>query len=158
MFPNIVERLRGTPARVEELVSGLTPGILIRRVENAWSIQENVGHLLDLEVLWTTRVSELREGKPELTAADLDNRLTWERNHNSAALDDILKAFRATRQALVRDLDSMDASMFERAAMHPRLGKPMRMIDLTLFVAEHDDHHLARISQLKRFFSTAESG
>jgi hypothetical protein len=27
----------------------------------------------------------------------------------------------------------------------------MRVIDLAFFVAEHDDHHLARITQLKRF-------
>jgi hypothetical protein len=44
----------------------------------------------------------------------------------------------------------MNGSMIERAAKHPRLGKPMRLIDLVLFVAEHDEHHLARITQLKR--------
>jgi hypothetical protein len=36
------------------------------------------------------------------------------------------------------------------SALHPRLKTPMRIIDLFLFVAEHDDHHLARITELAR--------
>jgi hypothetical protein len=40
--------------------------------------------------------------------------------------------------------------MFGRVAIHPRLNKPMRLTDHLFFVAEHDDHHLAHISQLKR--------
>lgn|GEM_PF-5393098 len=35
-------------------------------------------------------------------------------------------------------------------ALHPRLGVPMRLIDLALFTVEHDDHHLAVISALRR--------
>ena len=34
------------------------------------------------------------------------------------------------------------------AHFHPRLGTPMRLIDLAFFVAEHDDHHLAQITHL----------
>ena len=30
----------------------------------------------------------------------------------------------------------------------PRLGTPMRLVDLAFFVAEHDDHHLAQITFL----------
>jgi hypothetical protein len=29
----------------------------------------------------------------------------------------------------------------------------MRVIDLAFFIAEHDDHHLARISELIRLFA-----
>jgi hypothetical protein len=34
------------------------------------------------------------------------------------------------------------------SSLHPRLQQPMRLIDHALFVAEHDDHHLARITEL----------
>ena len=64
-----------------------------------------------------------------------------------------LKSFRSAREELFRALDVVDGSMIERAAKHPRLGKPMRLIDLAFFVAEHDDHHLARITQLKQLFA-----
>jgi hypothetical protein len=37
-----------------------------------------------------------------------------------------------------------------RAARHPRLDRDLRLLDLCLFVAEHDDHHLAVIRALLR--------
>jgi len=151
MFPNIVERLRGTPARLEERLHNLPQSVLTKRWENSWSIQENAGHLSDLEPLWLGRVRDLQGGRTELTAADLTNRVTWERNHNDASLEAILRSFRTARGALVGELDTSEPSLLERSAKHPRLGTPTRLIDLAFFVAEHDDHHLARITQLKRF-------
>jgi hypothetical protein len=34
----------------------------------------------------------------------------------------------------------------------PRLNQMIRVIDLAFFIAEHDDHHLARINELRRLF------
>lgn len=150
VFPNIVERLRGTPARLEELIRNTSSGDLTRRWEDTWSIQENAGHLFDLESLWMDRVRDLQASKPVLTETDLTNRLTWERNHNVSPIEDILRSFRSAREALLRELDAAGAWIIERAAKHPRLGKPMRLIDHAFFIAEHDDHHLARITQLKQ--------
>jgi hypothetical protein len=50
----------------------------------------------------------------------------------------------------VERLEAMDAELIERSAIHPRLKIPMRVIDLAFFKAEHDDHHMARISELIR--------
>ena len=97
------------------------------------------------------RLLDLQAGKTELTAVDLTNRITGERNHNDAPLEAILRSFRTLRRTLVAELDTAEESLLERSAKHPRLGMPMRLIDLAFFVAEHDDHHLARITQLKRF-------
>jgi hypothetical protein len=47
------------------------------------------------------------------------------------------------------DIDAVDASLFSvRAIVHPRLKQPMGLLDHLYFVAEHDDHHLARIWEL----------
>lgn len=148
LFANIVERVRGTPARVEERVRGVPTATLTRRVGGTWSIQENVGHLLDLELLWITRAEELAAGKAVLAAADLENRKTHQADHNAFPLASLLEAFRRERRRFVDRLDDADAGLLERTALHPRLETPMRLIDLALFVAEHDDHHLARISEL----------
>ena len=32
------------------------------------------------------------------------------------------------------------------------VGQPMRIVDMAWFVAEHDDHHLARMTELQRMF------
>ncbi|HJQ67252.1 MAG TPA: DinB family protein [Gemmatimonadales bacterium] len=148
LFPNVVERVRGTPARVEERVRGVATATLTRRLGETWSIQENVGHLLDLEPLWLTRGRELATGAEVLTAADIGNRKTHQANHNAFPLASLLEAFRRERGRFVSLLDNADAALLERTALHPRLQTPMRLIDLALFVAEHDDHHLARIGEL----------
>ena len=40
-FPDLIERWRGTPARLEDRVAGLSRDVLIRRTGDGWSIQEN---------------------------------------------------------------------------------------------------------------------
>jgi uncharacterized damage-inducible protein DinB len=147
-FPNIVERLRGTPARIEERLRGVDKQTLTRRVGDAWSIQENAGHLLDLEGLWSLRLDDFERGAERLSAADLQNRKTHDANHNAAPLADILAKFRAAREANIRRLEAYDDAAIVRTSLHPRLEQPMRVMDLMFFVAEHDDHHLATISQL----------
>lgn len=157
MFPNIVERLRGTPARVEELIRNLSNDTLTQRVQGAWSIQENVGHLLDLEPLWFGRTMEFTEGVEVLRPADLSNRKTHEAHHNDQSITAVLAAFRKERRRLVEMLDDVDDSFREASALHPRLNQPMRPIDLAFFIAEHDDHHLARITELIRMPNRRES-
>jgi uncharacterized damage-inducible protein DinB len=143
-------RLRGSPARLEELTRGLTPAQATERPGDTWSIQENAGHLLDLEALWTARVDDFVNGLERLTPADLTNRRTHEAQHNDRPLSVILAAFREARLRLVERLDSVSPTLFPRTSLHPRLNQPMRLVDHLYFVAEHDDHHLARIWELRR--------
>ena len=147
-FPGILERLRGSPARVEERVSPLTSAVLSAHLRGAWSIQENVGHLCDLEPVWIQRATQVVEGQSELAVADLANRGTHDANHNATPLDELLRRFRALRLRFVSILEGADGPALARTARHPRLGTPMRLIDIAFFTAEHDDHHLARITEL----------
>ena len=150
MYPNVVERVRGTPARLEDLTRGLRPEILIRRDGDGWSIQEQVGHLLDLEPLGMLRLDDYEAERETLVAADMQNRKTHEANHNAHTIENILSAFRKERMEFVRRLDAYDEEFVQRTALHPRLNLKVRVIDLAFFIAEHDDHHLARISELRR--------
>ena len=150
VFPSIVERLRGTPARVEELTRGLAPDILTARPNSGWSIQEHIGHLWDLELLGEQRLKDYLAGARVLTAADLTNRKTHEANHNKNSIGRIQSEFRKTREELVGGLESLDQEQVGGIAVHPRLNVPMRAVDWCYFVAEHDDHHLARITGLMK--------
>ena len=149
-YPALLERLRGTPLRLEERLAGLDRATLTTRVDGRWSIQEHAGHLLDLEALWAARLDDFERGVERLTAADLQNRRTDEAHHNERTPREILDAFRAARGAFLRRLESVDDALVTRSALHPRLAQPMRLVDHVLFVAEHDDHHLATISVLRR--------
>src|ERR1044071_1644672 len=152
MLPNIIERLRGTPARLDELTHDLSREILTRRDDDKWSIQEQAGHLLDLEELWLKRLNDFEAGRETLSPADLTNRKTHEANHNANAIENILAAFRQERMEFVARLETYDQVFVKRTSSHPRLNQQLRVIDHVFFVAEHDDHHLARISELKRLF------
>jgi len=149
IYPEMIERIRGTPARLEDLLAGVPPEILTAQVDGRWSMQENAGHLLDLESMVSQRIDEYLAGSSALHAADMSNRKTYNANHNDVAIDSILKAFRTARREIVERLESFDAEIFERSALHPRLNVPMRLVDMLFFQAEHDDYHLARISELK---------
>jgi uncharacterized damage-inducible protein DinB len=147
-FPDLIERLRGTPARLEERTRSLSRDVITQRQDERWSVQENVGHLLDLEPLWLRRAEQLFAGEKQLVPADLSNRATHEGGHNGRDASDLLRDFRAARSKLVVRLSGADEEMITRSALHPRLQQPMRLIDLALFVAEHDDHHLVTITEL----------
>lgn len=148
MAPNIVERLRGTPARLEERIKGSLDEALTRRLDDRWSIKEHAGHLLDLEPLWLGRVDDIYEDVEVMREADLTNAKTHNANHNQRAVGLILSDFREARSLLIQRVDAWPTLEFNKAALHPRLKQPMRLIDLLFFVAEHDDHHLAEISRL----------
>src|SRR5271168_2704200 len=148
LLPNLCARLRGTPARLEEVLRGRSHTILIGKAQRKWSVQENAGHLLDLEPLWLARVGDYVAARDQLTVADLNKRKTDEATHNAHPLAQILSEFRAARERLLKRVDELDAPLFARAIPHPRLKTPMRLVDHLYFVAEHDDHHLARIWEL----------
>jgi len=147
-YPNLATRLRGTPARLEEIARGCPREIMVRKDQGKWSAQEHIGHLLDLEPLWRARVEDFISGGAELTAADLTNRRTHEANHNARPLEKILAEFRSARSALMTRLQAIEPERFAATMLHPRLKQPMRLVDHLYFVAEHDDHHLACIWEL----------
>jgi uncharacterized damage-inducible protein DinB len=148
LLPNLCARLRGTPARLEEILRDQSHDMLTRKPQGKWSAQENAGHLVDLEPLWLARVNDFVATSEELTATDLRNRRTDEANHNRRALKEILLDFRAHRETLLKRVNGLDPALFAATIPHPRLKKPMSLADHLHFVAEHDDHHLARIWEL----------
>jgi uncharacterized damage-inducible protein DinB len=153
LYPEMIERVRGTPARLEDLLRTVPAELRTRQQDGRWSMQENAGHLLDLESLFSQRLDEYLAGSTELHAADMSNRKTYEANHNDVKLDVILNNFREQRRRITSRLDQLDPEIFGRIALHPRLKVQMRLVDMLYFQAEHDDYHLARITELKKLMS-----
>ena len=121
---------------------------MVRKLDEKWSAQEHAGHLLDLEALWMARVDNYLAGGRELAAADLSNRKTDEAEHNLHPIEEILSDFRRLRMRFAERVGRLDPALLGRSLQHPRLKQPMRLVDHLYFVAEHDDHHLARIWEL----------
>ena len=107
--PNMCARLRGTPARLEEIVRGIDRVVLVKPGRNEkWSAQEHAGHLLDLEPLWMARVDDYITDAAQLTVADLSNRKTFEAQHNQRPIDEILAEFRSARSRLSSRVEKID--------------------------------------------------
>lgn len=149
-YPDVIERFRGTPARIEDKVRGLSREVLTASDGKGWTIQENIGHLLDLESLFDGRLDDYAAGKRELRAADMTNLATKQAQHNGRRIEDLLREFRAAREGQTRKLEALSETDFGRVSVHPRLKMPMRLVDAVTFVCHHDDYHLARMSELVR--------
>jgi uncharacterized damage-inducible protein DinB len=134
--------------RLEELIASIPQALWTRRTAEGWTIQQHVGHLSDLEELHDGRLDDYDARAEILRPADVQNRKTEAARHDEAAMSDLLGRFRAVRAAFVARLDDMSHEDAGRSALHPRLNQPMRVIDMAVFVADHDDHHLARIREL----------
>jgi len=149
VLPSIIERLAGTPIRLHQKIKSLPENVLTQSLqEKKWTIQEQVGHLQQIEPVWLGRMQDILTGKEFLREADLTNQATFDAQYNLQHISDILQQFHEDRTQLVAFLEKVDPQEVIKSALHPRLKTPMRMIDLAFFVAEHDDHHLATISYI----------
>ena len=148
LFPAVLERFRSTPGRVEEAFSALPDSLRTARRNAAWSIQEHLGHLLDLEELGERRLLDYQAHAPVLVAADMSNRKTQEADHNAASWSELLDRFRAARARIVQQLEALPPESVAHVAQHPRLQRPMNVVEWVYFMCEHDDHHLAKMREL----------
>jgi hypothetical protein len=149
-FPALLERLRGTSSRAADLVSGVPETALSHRSNGKWSAKENLGHLTDLHELDDKRLGEFLADAKMLSSADMTNRATESANHNRVPVALLLERMRVARLGWVLKLEALGDEEVGRTAIHPRLKQPMRLLDWTYFIAEHDDHHLARARQAIR--------
>ena len=149
LLPTILERLEGTGTRLTAKVQRIDFAH-VAVTSDRWSIKKEIGHLLDLEPLWLERANQILNNTPLLSAADLTNKKTNETNHDDRPAMELVTAFSKSRQQLVDLLRNIKDEDVDKASIHPRLGTPMKLVDLAYFIAEHDDHHLARITELSR--------
>lgn len=152
IFPSIIERLEGTSLRLETKINNYRPELLSLQRDGKWSIKEQIGHLIDLEPLWQGRLNDIINGMEELRPTDLTNSKTTQANHNDTPTELLLAKFGNVRAQTMQLLATVDEEIVFKSALHPRLKTPMRTMDLFLFVAEHDDHHLAEMTDLANYF------
>lgn len=149
IFPSIIERLDGTTIRLKAKIDQVPTELLEIKPNSKWSIKEHIGHLNDLEPLWQGRLNDVLENKEYLRPTDLENKKTDLAQHNRTDIDKLLSQFEDARKTTIDRLTKLTEQDVYKTALHPRLRQPMRIMDLFLFVAEHDDHHLARITEIK---------
>lgn len=149
ILPSLVGRLRKTPLLLNTAVKEISATTMGLQLNGKWSIKEHIGHLIDLEPLWQGRLTDILDGKEFLRPTDLDNQKTHEAGHNQTETKELLSTFEVVRTDTIALLEGLSEQDVFKSALHPRLLQPMRAMDLFLFVAEHDDHHLDSIAEIK---------
>jgi len=148
VLPCILERLEVTAPPCNWKLADFDDHGTGHSETGCWSIKKEIGHLFDLEPLWYARALQIIEGRPRLLEADLSNRKTHEAPHDQVETALLISLFAAERTKLMDVFRQATELELEKSSLHPRLETPMRLIDLAFFIAEHDDHHLAKITSL----------
>ena len=147
-YDKILNQLLENPEKLSNLVSALPSYKLIKKVDGKWSIQENIGHLIDLEELHDGRIDDFIAGKEILRPADMNNKQTDEANYNDKNIIELLSELKIVRKNFVKRLKTLDTEVLSRNSIHPRLKQQMKPIDMAQFVLEHDEHHIQTIKEI----------
>ena len=143
MLPFYVERLEGTICRIEHKTSGVSEKILSERYNDKWSVKQNIGHLAEVDLIANKRIDEMVAGVAVLTPAVFEPQ-----DYNPWPLEKVLAFFRETRLSNINKYRGLSELHLSKSSMHPRLKVMMTPVDLAWFDAEHDDHHLLKISDI----------
>ena len=149
MLDDFIERLRGTVPRLVSLVADVNDADAHRQVEGKWSIAQNIGHLSDVEELWQERLDDLNRGRKTYSPAVGARFQELAKRHRASPVKEIISELSDRRAVLVDALASASPELQQASAFHERLQVPMRLVDCAQFYAEHDDHHLLRIRELR---------
>jgi uncharacterized damage-inducible protein DinB len=142
MFPVIIERLRGAPIRLTAMLRNVSAETLNQKSGDKWSIIDQVNHLCNCEEIWLGRVEDI------LTRKEIFDRRTLKTDLQSEDIEALLTNFSEARNKLINLVKNMDEQTVSLSINHPRLQKPIRLLDSLFSTAEHDDHHLAKIREL----------
>ena len=144
MLPFYLERLQGTISRLESKIKGVSDEILSHKLDNKWSVKQNIGHLAEVDEISTKRIGEMIQGISPLSPAIFEPR----GDYNEQTVDEVIGYFRNARHANVKRYSELSVDELAKSSIHPRLKVNMTPVDLAWFDAEHDDHHLMRISEI----------
>jgi uncharacterized damage-inducible protein DinB len=157
MLADFIERLRGAVPRLRALVLDVNETDAHRQVDGRWSIAQNIGHLADVEELWQERLDDLRSGRKTYTPAVPARFQELAKRHQAIPIEDTIGELEDRRTILVDALANASPELQQASAFHERLQVPMRLVDCSQFYAEHDDHHLLRIRELRSHFTHPDS-
>ena len=148
LLENVIVRLNNTLPGLKQMVLNLSDKQLIQKPDAKWSVKEHIGHLAGTENLHEGRIDDILAGKKVLRPAFVKKPESEKPDYNREDILDLLHKFEVKRQRFILRLEDLDDETQNSLSLHPRLQVMMRPVDIALFAAEHDDHHLASIREI----------
>jgi hypothetical protein len=143
MLPFYLERLEGTIYRVEHKVKGVSDKVLSEKYNGKWSIKQNIGHLAEVDNVGNKRIDEMLAGVAMLSPAVFEPQ-----DYNPWPIEKLVAFFKESRLSNINKYRNLSDLHLAKGSLHPRLKVYMTPVDLAFFDAEHDDHHLVKISDI----------
>jgi len=143
MLPFYLERLEGTILRLEHKIKNVDDKILSHRFNDKWSVKQHIGHLAEVDEVGNKRIGEMISGMQILSKAVFEPK-----GYNPWPIEKVVEFLRKTRTENINRYKSLSLNDLIKASMHPRLNVPMTPVDLAWFDAEHDDHHLVKLTEI----------
>lgn len=143
MLPFFLDRMEGTILRIEFRVKNLPDIIMSEKLDDKWSVKQNIGHLAEVDVVNNRRIDQILAGEAVMAPAVFEPM-----DYNPWQIEEVLNLFRKNRAANISKYRSLTEKELSMSSLHPRLKLPMTPVDLAWFDAEHDDHHLVRINEI----------
>jgi hypothetical protein len=143
MLPFFLERLEGTTVRIQNKVKAIDNNSLSEKFNGKWSIKQHIGHLTEVDRIGNRRIDEMLAGAAMLSPAVFEPE-----DYNPWSIEKVIDYFDKTRAENISKYKSLKESELVKSSVHPRLKILMTPVDLAWFDAEHDDHHLVKISQI----------
>ncbi|QNR84365.1 DinB family protein [Pedobacter riviphilus] len=147
-FEDVLSRMEHFPAVLNQLLETYPKKITTIKTGAKWSVNENVGHLILLEDLWRRRFQDIKDGKPDMSPADLNNTATDQASFNEQVLNELTKSLSDERAKTIVLLKGISKEDLLKKSTHPRLNQPMNIVDFMYFVAGHDEHHMAAMRSI----------
>ena len=143
----LIEQIRGLPARLRERVSGLTDAQLTTHFQaREWTVAQNVHHLADSHMNSFIRMRLiLTEEQPMLKPYDQD---LWAElaDSGTTALEESLCILDGLHARWVRLFESLDEADWRRAGLHPENGE-VTIADTLRIYAAHGQGHIDQIGR-----------
>lgn len=146
MLPFCLDRLEGTILRIENRVKGVSEEMLSHKPDGKWSVKQNIGHLAEVDEVSLKRIDEMINGVPTLSPAVFETK----QDYNAQPVAAVIDYFRNIRLKNIARYKALKDEEMVKGSLHPRLKLLLTPVDLAWFDAEHDDHHLVRMSEIIR--------
>lgn len=144
MLPFYLERLEGTITRLEQKLKHISEDKLSTRLNDKWSVKQNIGHLAEVDEIANKRIDEMIAGVSPMSPAVFEPK----QDYNAMPIEKVLEYFKTNRLSNIKKYQQLNEVDLSKSSLHPRLKAQMNPVDLAYFDAEHDDHHLVTINEI----------
>jgi hypothetical protein len=139
------------PRRLAAAVSGLPDKVLrYKPSPDKWCILELLGHLADVELVYSHRLRQMLADKNSVIAPiDQDE---WARNlgYMEAAPAELVAQYGLNRHHNLRLLRRISVDDLKKSAYHPEKKADVTVEDLVNRIVSHDANHISQIENLKQ--------